>query len=560
MLDLDISPSCQEEWEKTQKFSFYPTPDDELIELLGKIIKHQSSQEDVKKAVIKLAKIFDVRINSVSFISDEKASLVGGYDKNNKSIVFNFSNSNITESQGVELLTTIIHELRHAQQSQKLQYLDNDLGKTIHESIVNYRCSTDSIKDISIYYTNFIEIDAETFAHKYTHHLLEMVKAKTNIPYSADLELKSRISKSLSSIETSSGLIHYNKKANELVYSSFEKYMKNVLTNKTLTMEQKNAIAQQLFQETKSIINGNGKEYFGFTQSNLAYLQDLLYENCDPFDILDNLDSDFIKYIEELEIKFRDYGLSKNQKYSTHLRSVVTKCEYLLMSKKIPFDKSKPSETVKKAFEILPNTILENIGKPKSEAISKLEDLLLSISVYMPKQSKNLMAYTRNLIEENIPREKLAEFLEKNVDADKDIYYCGPYDIDMFLLDRYYMDYRMETFSNSREKLLQMMGIKYTKGNFYEIREKFQENFPRFLAKCLFKPKLTGEEKGYITSYKYGSFGDIDVKILEKEIRKTLFFQSKLSKILKENNHPLIEALQSKGINLNELLKNKQTI
>lgn len=558
MLELDISKQCQEEWNKTLNVDIYSSPDDELIDLMDKIITHKSSTDDVRRTVIKLARIFNVRIDNVVFISDDKASLVGGFDKTNNSIVFNFTAANTLETQGVDLLATIVHELRHAQQNQKLRYLDSELGRTISDSITNYRCSTDSVAGISTYYTNFIEIDAEMFAHKYTRHLLDKLKEKKHVSYLADMDLQRRINESQTAIQTSRQLINHNRKANELVYSSFEKYMKTILPSKELTMEQKNEFARKLIEQAKPIIEGNGKEYFGFYLGNLHYLQDLLYEDSDPFMILDNLDSDFIKYIEELETKFKDFGLSRNHKHTTHLKETVTKCEYLLMSKKIPFDKNNPSETLKKAFEILPQTILENMGKPKNEEISRLENLLSSISAYMTKQSKTLMAYTRNLIEENIPEEQLAKYLEKNVDGDDKVCYCGPYDVFTFLLNGYRSDYMSETFSHSRENLLKILGVKYNKDNFYEIREKFNKNFPKFLLKCLLKPSLTDDEKGYIASYEYGGFRDIDQSILEKEIKKNIFIQSKLNKILKENNHPVLKALEKRGINLSELVKTKK--
>ena len=559
MLELDISKQCQEEWDKTLNVDLYANPDDELIDLMDKIINHKSSNEDIKRTVIKLARIFNVRIDKVIFISDDKVSLVGGYDKTNNSIVFNFTNANTFEIQGVDLLATIVHELRHAQQNQRLRYIDSELGRTIADSITNYRCSTDSVKGLSIYYTNFIEIDAETFAHKYTRHLLDKLKEKRNISYAVDMDLQRRINDSQNSIQTSRALIHHNRKEIEAVYTSFEKYMKTILPSKELTKEQKNEIARKLIEKARPIIDGNGKENFGFYIGNLHYLQDLIYEDSDPFMILDNLDSDFIKYIEELENKFRDLGLTKNEKYTTHLKDIVTKCERLLMSKKIPFDKNNPSETVKMAFEILPKVILENMGKPKNESISQLENLLLSISVYMRKQSKSLIDYTKNLIEENIPSEQIAKYLEKNVEGDDKVSYCGPYEIYQRLLDGYASDYRMETYSHPREKLLKKLGIRYNKDNFYEIREKFSKVFPKFLLKCLLKKNLTDEEKSFVSSYEYGNFGDIDQSLLEKEIKGNIFIQSKLNRILKENNHPVLTAFEKRGVNLSKLIKTKQT-
>lgn len=559
MMELDISKQCQKQWDETLNVDFYDTPDNELIGLVDRIINNTPSNEEIKRTVMKLAKIFNVRIDKVIFVSDDNSKIDGGFDKTSNSIVFNFNNSNALEMQGVDLLATIIHELRHAQQNQKLRYINSELGTEITNSITNYRCSTDSIKGLSIYYTNFIEIDAETFAHKYTRHLLDKLKEKKPVSPFADIALYSRINKSETAIQTSRELISENKKAYELIYSSFEKYMKKVLSSKELTIEQKNEIARNLIEQVQPIIDGNGKDLFGISIGNLHYLQDLIYEGCDPFVVIDNLDSDFIKYIEELENKFGDLGLNRNYKYSTHLKGIVTKSEYFLMSKNIPFDRSKPNETVKKAFEVLPQAILENIGKPKNESISRLENLLLSISSYMPKQSKTLMTYTKNLIEENIPVEQLAKYLEKNLDGDDKVCYCGPYDISMLLLDRYYSDYRMETFDHTREKLLQNMRVKYNKDNFYEIRETFNKEFPKFLLKCLLKTNLTKEEMQYISSYEYGNYGDIDLGILEKEIKKNIFIQPKLNKILKENTHPLLKAFEKRGIIISELLKAKQT-
>lgn len=565
MLELDISSKCQQEWSKTLNENLYPEPDDELIELMHRIINRSASQDDIKKTVMKLAKNFGVRIENVSFISKEdlrngeQLQYAGGFVKNKNSIVFNFSEGTLEDNQGIDLLDTIVHELRHAQQNQKLKYMDSELGRLISDSIANYRCSTDSLHGLSVYYTNFTEIDAETFAKRYIRHLVEKIREKKSVPSMVDAEIRESENKAQTAIQASRELIYHNRNSIEVVYNAFEKYMKTVLSSPTLTKEEKNELAKKLIEQSIPFVEGNGREYFGFSLGHLNYLQDLIYKDSDPFVILDNLDNEFIKYIEKLEVKYRDLGLNKYQKYTTHLRSIVTKCEYLLMSKHIEFDKNNPSETVKKAFEILPNEILESIGRPKNEAISKIDDLLLSISVYMPNQSKKLMAYTKELIEDTLSEEQLAKFIEKNVQSDDVVCYCGTYEISSYLLDGYYSDYRMETFGHPRENLLKTMGVRYNKDNFLDIRDKFNKNFPKYLLKCLLKPSLSDEEKGYVFSYEHGSFGDIDKDLLEKEIRGNILIQHKLAKVIQDKENPVLKAFEKRGINLADLIKKKHT-
>ena len=53
MLELDISSKCQQEWSKTLNENLYPDPDDELIELMHRIINRSASQDDIKKTVMK---------------------------------------------------------------------------------------------------------------------------------------------------------------------------------------------------------------------------------------------------------------------------------------------------------------------------------------------------------------------------------------------------------------------------------------------------------------------------------------------------------------------------
>ena len=106
------------------------------------------------------------------------------------------------------------------------------------------------------------------------------------------------------------------------------------------------------------------------------------------------------------------------------------------------------------------------------------------------------------------------------------------------------------------------MGVKCKTGKFSEIYDKFDEQLPKFIAKTLFKSKLTEEEQQYITSFSLGAYNNINIEKLKEEIEHQFMYKSKLNKILlsSENDNLVIKALNERKVNLRELMsKNEQT-
>jgi len=158
MQGLNISEKCKTEWESTLNVSSYKAIDENLSLLIAEFLSSpitQKSTEALKQIVLGFSKNMGVKINRVEFIFDENSNIIGGYNDENKLVVLNLSKNNLMTLDKTEFLKTILHELRHAQQSQIIKYFPNsDLAKTVDFNFKNYTTPTGKIiKMLSIFRT-----------------------------------------------------------------------------------------------------------------------------------------------------------------------------------------------------------------------------------------------------------------------------------------------------------------------------------------------------------------------------------------------------------------------
>ena len=89
----------------------------------------------------------------------------GSYDRFSKNLKVFIKNSSDNYEFSAKVLTTTLHELRHAYQNQHMEEEDSELGRHIKYYTDHYSRPSDSnfIQEVG-YKTNFIEIDAQRFA------------------------------------------------------------------------------------------------------------------------------------------------------------------------------------------------------------------------------------------------------------------------------------------------------------------------------------------------------------------------------------------------------------
>ena len=527
MEGLNISEECQKEWEQTLNVNRYREIDESLAVKLAKFLsetdisKIQNNTSFFSDIVKDLAKIMGVTIRDIKFVQDEKSSIVGGYISDNKSIVFNLSAKNLMRLSKAELLTTITHELRHAQQHQLIVNMrDSEIAKKMTSSLKNYTQPDGSIIKDAKYFSNFSEVDAELFSHVYVDNILSQLQDKNFLREYQDVISDSVMSHSSShakfkkQLEESLKVVEINNTVITNITKLVTNYAGMINMDERLSPEQMSMIEEAMISQCEIIFGGKAKEFVDFTDSHFKALQIAMYENVDVIKLANNLDRPFIKYFEKLEDKYDRFALDKYGKFTRRLKRIVEDGKKFLNSHEVLYNEKDNGNVIEKVISSMPRVYLENFVSPKNkEQMNRDYDMCALVDIYITRDKNYLHKQCAKYIEENLPKEEIRKRLEDMVDNEN----SGNFGSDIIrdLLDGYAQDYSTEKIFHSREKFLNFMGVKCKTGEFSEIYDKFDEQFPKFIAKSLFKSKLTEEEKQYLTSFSLGSYRNINIDKLK---------------------------------------------
>jgi len=362
------------------------------------------------------------------------------------------------------------------------------------------------------------------------------------------IKFKEQLDSSLKIIEINNSAIIGIKKSiteySKLLFSS------NNPLKKEFLYDQANLIISQC----EELFNGKGKEFVDFTTSNFFTIQEAMYGNADPIEIVRHLDSPFIKYIEDLENRFGDLGLGKFNQHTRKLKTVLEKGKEFLKAHNISYNENDNGDIIKQVIDNMPAVYLENLAKPEDEEqMQKDHDLSSLIDTYVTRDKDYLHLKCAKYVEKQIPEKKLRELIEKLVD--KNIRGTSDFDMRQDLLNGYAQKYSNEKTWHTREEFLNFMGIKCKNSNFSEIYDKFEIALPKFLARSLLKKNLTEQEQQFITNFSLGVYGNIDTQKLKEAIEKQFLSKNRIKHILdNDNENSVLKALESRKINLHKLL------
>ena len=153
-----------------------------------------------------------------------------------------------------------------------------------------------------------------------------------------------------------------------------------------------------------------------------------------------------------------------------------------------------------------------------------------------------------------MPKQELQSLLEELSEIDDK--HLGYTHLLRTALNGYGYRFAHEKNWHTVEKFLQLAGVRYKRGNFPDMIERYEEAMPKFIVKCILKDKLTPEETSFMTDYGLGAYGSVEPQALVDALRATFMSKSRLEKALKDPNqkNAVVEALEKRGINVQELL------
>ena len=170
MAKKELTDKMKDDWNASLNVD-YLISNPHLIEKIYTFFrKYDIGGEELKSQLIEdlikyLASQMKVSIEKVNVYKNANNISAGSYNKFDKSISINLFSNGERYSFSAQILTTILHELRHAVQAEHLMNLKSDFGKLIKYDTENYtQPSTNNMMQEVGYRTNFTEVDAQTFS------------------------------------------------------------------------------------------------------------------------------------------------------------------------------------------------------------------------------------------------------------------------------------------------------------------------------------------------------------------------------------------------------------
>lgn len=569
---FNLSEQCENDWKRTLNAPLYlKGVDEELSDLVVKFLSQDYSdvatnptkQKELKRMVDKFASIFGVRISRTMIVSDLNSSVLGGYIDKDKSIALNATPENLSSFSKVTFLNTIIHELRHAQQHQVFSNLSDspEFSQIIENNFKNYQRPAGKVVQNARYFSNFIEVDAELFSYSFSEGLLSQIKSN---PKYANFSLQIADAQHENSHEkrefeerfnASRQVLELNNQAYLTLKNALEQFKKAVFTENPPPKEQIDVMTETIITMANALINDQASQFIDFNNGKVQALIDTLYEGADPIIVAKHLDNPVVSLVEKLDTQYC-YGLGRNGHKQSNLNYLVRDCKYFLTRHKIPFNENDPSAILATAKQVMPQIYLKHVKThDESDELKSDMNLLFSLNFHLRKDDfyEIYDACVEHVVA-SIPKEELIPILEEISEIeDKHLGYGR---LRETALNGYANKFANEKDWHTIEKFLQLAGVRYKKGNFPDMVERYDEALPKFIVKCLLKGKLTPEEESFMISYGLGSYGTIEPKALVEALQATFMSKSRLERALKNPNekNAVIEALEKRGINVQELL------
>lgn len=335
---FSMSQKCESDWQKSHELyknhKLSPTTLRKIaLFMLDGLENPESStgRNKLEGVVYALASEMHVSLSNVRCFYDQDSNLLGGYIRDGKQMVLNLANLN----NEADFITTVIHELRHAQQYD-FMYGESELASLIKNGIQNYTRSTGkAIKDAQ-YFSNLVEVDAELLSYYFAENIFEQLESSPEFMEHPKFKEKIQLARqdhasSKSAFERqvneSVQVVSVSKKGRKAIFDLSYAYSKELFSEQNRDCSHTSPEGSKLVvQQLDALINGNsGKQVIDFSSGDLYLLKSRIFEGVSSYDILKHLDDPFIQYIKQLEDQFEIVGQYKYEKYVSKIQSKIAK-------------------------------------------------------------------------------------------------------------------------------------------------------------------------------------------------------------------------------------------
>lgn len=379
-----------------------------------------TGRNKLEDVVYALASEMHVSLSSVRCFYEPNSNLLGGYIREGKQMVLNLANL----SNEADVLTTIIHELRHAQQYD-FMHSESELASLLKNGIENYTRSTGkAIKD-ALYFSNLVEVDAELLSYYFAENIFEQLEKKPE--FMEHPKFKQQLERAKQDhaaskrefeqqINQSVQVVDMSKKGRNAIFNLAYAYSKELFSEQNRDCSHTSPEGSKLVvQQLDALINGSsGKQVIDFSSGDLYMLKLKIFEGVSSYDILRHLDDPFIQYIKTLEDQFEIVGQDKYERYVSKIQSKIAKPLTDFVKKyNLPYTEGDYTSMLETYFENYHEIRIQNLINGKEDPSMCIED---SISLWFNDLRPRVdELHNREPYLSRIPLELLEERAENSV-------------------------------------------------------------------------------------------------------------------------------------------------
>lgn len=583
MSKYELTEQIKQEWEDSLNTDFLSQNNDLVKQLYSYFRTYDTCDENTKVQLVNdlvnsLAKEMNVNISKVVIIKDGSGQTAGSYNHIDKSVTINLFSHGDRFTFSAQILTTILHELRHACQAEHLMHLNNDFGRLVKYATENYtQPSTSNMMQEVGYVTNFTELDAQTFSFRAGKALTQEVvnsAQNENRFVRRVLEIKLRdINAQQKNFESSYGkYAQILDNSDNIIEGLKDHFIKSVIAFYNNTFETKrdekqsaDLLADSLEQFVKPKRN---KTVITPSKDDILDIYVNVLSSIDPKDLAGKLDNSLtmlfevmgfdFNYSRKLHVKKDDHLVYYN-KYITKIRECVEFGKIFLDKFQIPYDKQNKSDIYEKYAEYATDYLVEVFKSNSNDEFDKmLAENIASLEIRDPKRFGRDILISK--IMENIPTPQIKEILENSVTNDSNVV-VRTFCLDRALLNGYAQKFLVEQNSGAFSQFLKEQKIQFSEGNFSDIYEKFTNTYPKYLAECLGKEELSNFDESLIL-YAF-NFVENDSDEMKKYIEaiQNKYSKSQIKALFSEDKNSTLAThyLMQKGLTAKDFYKKPST-
>lgn len=579
MSKKELTEQIKEDWESSLNVDYLSTNPELIQKLYTFFRKYDIGDEELKKQLIddltkSLANQMKVSIDKIIIYKNAENISAGSYNKFDKSVSINLYSRGERFSYSAQILTTILHELRHAEQAERLMYLKSDFGRLMKYDTENYTqpSNTNMMQDVG-YRTNFTEVDAQTFSFRAGKALAQEVlnnaqDEKRFVKRVLEVKLRDIIGqensfnsshKKYSDILENSENIVENLK-NHFINTAIAFY-NTEFENKKEEQQNANLLADSLEQFIKP---GANKTVITASKDDALDIYVTILHSVDPKNIAGKLDNSLtmlfevmgfdLNYSSKLHMR-KDNHLVYYNKYISKIRECVEFGKIFLDKAEIPYNEKDKSEIYEKYSKYAIDYLVDVFKSSSTDEFDKmLAENIVSLEIRDHKR------FSRdNLIEKimkTIPEDEIKNILEQYCNHEENAV-VRSFCLDRALLNGYAQKYIVEQNRGSFSRFLRENNISYNPEKFSDIYEKFSNHYPAYFAECISKKELSDFDEELIL-YAF-AFVDNASDEMNKYISavEQKYSKSKLKKLFEDaqNSTPAAHYLFQKGLSYKDFHK-----